>query len=188
MPPDDDRSASSPDATTADAPRATMLVEIEAGYDRLLALLDTLDDAALAGPVDGAGWTANDHVIHLALWAGSMLAVFDRRPRWEAIGVSRETWATIADGYDEINAQLQRQHAGRSTADVRHTFEATHRALVGRVERLSAKELMLPYSQYQPWSVGCDEPLYGYVLGNTVEHYDEHRAYIAGIVGRVAEP
>lgn len=168
---------------TAEAQRRAMLAEIQAGFDRFVAFLDTLDEAALTGPADAAGWTANDHVIHLAVWAGSMQAVIDGRPRWEAIGVSRETWATIADGYDVINAAIQRQHAGRASADVRRTFEATHRALVERMAALSTDDLLRPYSHHQPWAVGRDEPLYAYLIGNTAEHYDEHRGYIADLMG-----
>lgn len=175
---------STPDDPSSPAThRRALMADIQSGYDRLTAYLDTLDEAALTVPTDAAGWTANDHVMHLAAWAGSMIAVIDGQPRWEAIGVSRDVWTTIADGYDVINAAIQRRHAGRPSAEVRRAFDDTHRALVARVEALSIDDLTRPYSHYQPWAVGRDEPLYGYIRGNTVEHYDEHRGYIEVLVG-----
>ena len=166
----------------ADARRRAMMADIQSGHDRLAAYLDTLDESALTTPTDAAGWTANDHVMHLAVWADSMIAVIDGKPRWEAMGVSRDVWVTLAEGYDAVNEAIRRLHAGRPSAEVRRAFEDAHHALVARVEALSTDELALPYSHYQPWAVGRDEPLYGYIVGNTVAHYDAHRGYIEALI------
>jgi len=168
------------DPTTA--PRDAMLAEIEDGYDRLVAFLDALDEAALDGPVDAAGWTAKDHVIHLAVWARSMVAVIEGRPRWDDMGVDRVLWRTIAEGYDAVNAHIQQLNRHLSVAEARRALEDAHRAVVDRVATMSVAELSFPYSYYQPWATGQDQPLYGYLRGNTVEHYDEHRGYIGAIV------
>lgn len=170
-----------PDPTTAR--RDAMLAEIEASYESLCGYLDGLDETALTGPTDAAGWTATDHVFHLAVWTGSMLAVIEGRPRWEAMGVSEETWSTIADGYDEINADIQRRHRDGSPPEARRALEAAHRALLDHVATMTEAELSLPYSHFQPWATGQDDPMYAYVRGNTAEHYDEHREYIEVLVG-----
>lgn len=167
----------------ATAPRDAMLAEIEASFTRLTAFLDGLDPALLDGPTDAAGWTAKDHVIHLAVWAGSMIAVLDGAPRWEAMGVDRVLWRTLADGYDAINEHIRQANRHRSAADARRALEEAHRALTGRVAGMSVFELSLPYKHYQPWATDRTDPLFAYVRGNTEEHYDEHRAYIAAIVG-----
>lgn len=177
--------AGPPDPAAADpaARRAALMAEIDAGYRRLTAYLDTLDDAALTGPVDAAGWTATDHVMHLAVWADSMVAVMDRRPRWEAMGLSRDVWATIEQGYDVINEAIRQQHAGAAAADARDTLERAHRRLVARADAMDVGDLMRPYNHFQPWAVSRDQPLVAYLRGNTVEHYDQHRGYIEAIVG-----
>lgn len=171
------------DVTDPAAQRAALMAEIDAGYRRLSAYLDTLDDAAMTGPVDAAGWTAKDHVMHLAVWADSMVAVMDRQPRWEAMGLSRDVWATIEQGYDVINEAIRQQHAAASDAAVRDALERAHRRLVARADAMDADDLMRPYNHFQPWAVSRDQPLVGYLRGNTVEHYDEHRRYIEAIVG-----
>lgn len=167
----------------ATAPRDAMLAEIEASYERLVAFLDGLDDAAWEGPTDAAGWTAKDHVTHLAVWAASMIAVIEGKPRWDAMGVDRVLWRTIAEGYDQINEHIRQRNRHLSPAEARGALEAAHRALTGRVARMSVVDLSLPYQHYQPWATGRTEPLHAYVRGNTEEHYDEHRGYIAAIVG-----
>jgi len=175
--------APNPPAEASSAQRDALLLEVAAGYDRLVRFLDSLDDAAQDDPVDAAGWTIKDHVTHLAVWARSMIAVIDGRPRWEAMGVSRELWQTIEDGYDAINADIQQRHRHLSPAEARAALAEAHAALEGRVAALSVAELELPYNHYQPWATGRTAPLHAYVRGNTSEHYDEHRRYMAAIVG-----
>lgn len=175
-------------ATATAAQRAALMAEIDAGYERLRAYLDTLDEGAWTGPVDDAGWTVTDHVMHLAVWAESMVAVMDGRPRWEAMGLSPDVWATIAQGYDVINEAIRQQHASAGAAAVRDALERSHRALVARADALDAADLMRPYNYFQPWAEGRDQPLVGYLRGNTVEHYDAHRRYIEAIVGANERP
>lgn len=182
----DNASGADPAAIPADelaAQRAALMAEIDAGYEQLRAYLDTLDEAAWTGPVDAAGWNVKDHVMHLAVWAGSMVAVMDRRPRWEAMGLSQDVWATIAQGYDVINEAIREQHATASAPAVRDALDQAHRGLVARADALDAADLMRPYNYFQPWAEGRDQPLVGYLRGNTVEHYDAHRRYIEAIVG-----
>ncbi len=170
------------DLDDLDAQRSAMMAEIDAGFRRFTAFLAALDDADLTGPTDAAGWTAKDHVAHLTAWAGSMIAVLDGRPRWEAIGVTPEVWQTITDTYDVINAAIQARHRDTLPAEVRTDFDGTHRALVARIESMATADLVRPYVHFQPWATGRDDPLYGYLLGNTVGHYDEHRGYVEEMV------
>ena len=165
------------------AQRAALMAEIDAGFTRFDAYLDTLAPSQWTAPLDAAGWSAKDHVMHLAVWAGSMIAVMDGRPRWEAMGVSPEVWATITDTYDVINDDIRRQHADASPAAVRTAFTTTHRALNARAAALGDEDLVRPYHHFQPWATGVDGPLHAYLRGNTVEHYDEHRGYVEALLG-----
>jgi hypothetical protein len=164
-------------------PKHTKLFEeMDASYRQLNAYLDTLTEQQLTVPTDRAGWTAKDHVAHLTVWAGSMLAVIDKQPRWEAMGISIDVWKTIVHTYDEINAEIQKQHRDVSLSQVRREFEETHQRVVQRVKSMTSEELDLPYSHYQPKATDETDPVYLYIHGNTADHYDEHRRYIEAIV------
>lgn len=45
-----------------------LLIRIEQGWNEFQAYIQTLSAAQLAGPTDAAGWTAKDHIMHLAVW------------------------------------------------------------------------------------------------------------------------
>lgn len=49
-------------------------------------------------------------------------------------------WRTIAEGYDAINAHIQRLSRHLSAAEARRALEEAHRAVVGRVATMSVAE------------------------------------------------
>lgn len=162
--------------------KAVMLAEIEASYHHFLKFIDALTPEQWTGPTDAVGWTVKDHVSHLAAWAASMTGVIEKRPRWEAIGVSKPVWDTVENRYDTINAVLRENHLEDSIEQVRADFVSAHAGLMALVEPMSAEDLARPYSDFQPWAVGASNPLYGYVRGNTGAHYDLHLEYIQKIL------
>jgi hypothetical protein len=52
-------------------PKAELLERIEAGFQEINQYLDSLTETQLTQPTDAAGWTAKDHVIHMAIWEDS---------------------------------------------------------------------------------------------------------------------
>jgi len=163
-------------------PQSAMLAEIETSYRKFVEYLDDLTPEQWTGPTDAAGWTVKDHVSHLAAWAASMVAVIEKRPRWEGIGVSREVWDTVENRYDTINAVLREKHLADSIEQVRAELVSAHKGLMALVEPMSIEELSRPYSDFQPWAEGVSSPLYGYVDGNSGRHYDLHLEYIQKIL------
>ena len=163
-------------------PKAAMLAEIEASCQNFLAFLDALTPEQWTGPTDAVGWTVKDHVSHLAAWAASMIAVIERRPRWEGIGVSKQVWDTVENRYDTINAVLREKHLADSIEQARADLVSAHEGLMALVEPMGIDELSRPYSDFQPWAEGASDPLYGYVRGNTGAHYDLHLEYIQKIL------
>jgi hypothetical protein len=164
------------------AENAALITEMNAAYEQFNAYLDTLTEQQLTQPTDAAGWTGKDHVIHLAKWAGSMVAVLDKQPRWDALGISIDIWRTIVDGYNQINAAIQQQNQAMPLAAVRAELAQAHQAVVAKVATLTAADLELPYVHYQKWAEGEDYPVRLYLHGNTADHYMEHWTYIAAIV------
>jgi hypothetical protein len=159
-----------------------LIAEMNAAYEQFNAYLDTLTEYQLIYRTDAAGWTGKDHIIHLARWAESMVAVLDKQPRWDALGVSVEIWRTIEDGYDQINAAIQQQNRDMPLVAVRAELAKAHQAVVDKVASVTAADLERPYAYYQSWATGENSPVRLYLHGNTVDHYSEHWTYIDAIV------
>ncbi len=59
---------------------------IEAGWQELTALVESLGPAGLT--LSGAdGWAVKDHLVHIAAWEHSLLALLDGGDRRSAMGV-----------------------------------------------------------------------------------------------------
>lgn len=173
-------SPSADDAITV----TNLLARMDAAYTDFAAYVDGLSDEQLVARADAAGWSAKDHLIHLAVWARGIAAALDRKPRWEAMGVSRDDWRSMeaTGSYDELNEAIRARHADRSPGDVRADLAAAHAALRDRVATLKDEDLMRPYSHYQSWATDRKEPIVGFIMGNSAGHYAEHRPWIEAIV------
>ncbi|UYN91167.1 MAG: ClbS/DfsB family four-helix bundle protein [Anaerolineales bacterium] len=164
----------------ASVQKEKLLQDMQTGWETLQAFIAQYSDEQLAGPTDAVGWTAKDHLIHLALWEGSMLAVMDQTPRWEYMQVPKQVWSTLDTGYDEVNAHIQQQH--KSLGAVREQLANRHAAVVARVQSMPAEALQLPYVHYQPLAVDETAPLILYLSGNTFDHYDEHIPWMRSLI------
>lgn len=159
--------------------KAELLKHIHEGWDKLQAYLKTLTEAQLTGPTDAAGWTGKDHVIHLAVWEDGIVAIFEGESRVARLGIDATTWA--ARDYDNINAIIQQKHQNEPLADVMNTLNQVHERLLEKLADITDEDLQRPYKHYQPDST-ADQPVIGWVMGNTFEHYDEHIPWIDAIV------
>lgn len=162
-----------------------LLGEIDAEWTELQLFLDGLSPAQLTGPVDAVGWTAKDHLSHLAAWEGSLVALFQGKPRHEALGIDKPLFES--DDYDASNAAIRQLHAGESIGEVLGNLNQTHEALLAELNKLSDDDLRKPQAAFLPDDSDADGsyPVGSLVRGDTVEHYGEHQEYIAKIVGIV---
>src|SRR5437868_10712543 len=74
--------------------KAELLAKIDQGWNDFQAYLMTLTPIQVTVPTDAAGWTALDHIIHLADWENGVLALLNKQDRAAAMGVDKATWAT----------------------------------------------------------------------------------------------
>jgi len=159
--------------------QSELLAQMESGWNDFLAYLATLTPEQMTGPTDAAGWTAKDHVMHLAVWEQGIAALLNREDRREAMGLDEAAW----DGhdYDDMNGLIRDREAGRSLDDVMQAFRDVHGQLVARISAMTDADLNRPYSAYAD-DPGNDRPVVGYIVGNTFEHYAEHQPWIEKIV------
>ena len=165
----------------SDSAKQELLREIEAGWQRLQAFINSYTEEQLTTPTDAAGWTAKDHLIHLAVWQGGMLAVMDKQSRREYMQISREDWATLAETYDVVNGAIQQRHKDMPLDAVCGELAARHREFLARIESMPAEDLQLPYSHYQSASKSTT-PLIDYLRGNSFGHYDEHIPWMRALM------
>ena len=158
-----------------------LLKRMQVGWDELNRYVESLGDAQLTGPTDAAGWTVKDHLIHLAIWEDSVFALLEGLSRQDYMGVDQAIWDS--GDFDRINAVIQQRFRDMPMDAVRRTHNDVHQRLVRKIESLSDEDLHRPYSHYQSGSPQTAEVI-GWIVGNSYEHYDEHRPWIEAILGR----
>jgi hypothetical protein len=152
---------------------------IEDGWKKLNDLVDSLGPRALT--VTGSdGWAVKDHLVHIAAWEHSLLALLDGRDRLAAMGVPNGPEET-----DALNAAVWSLHREKSPQEALDYFRDTHSLLMTLLSRMTDDELKLPYNHFQPndpRSADDNRPVIDWVRGNTYEHYVEHIDWIQALV------
>jgi hypothetical protein len=166
------------DSAAEKMPKSELLERIEQGFEGINRYLSSLTETQLTQPKDAAGWTAKDHIIHMATWEESILALLSGAAQWEHMNISREIWK---QGEDPINAVIQQRYKDMPLADVRRTFRENHQRVLEKIQSLSDEDLHRPYNYYQPKSQQ-DKPVILWIQGNTYQHYEAHQPWIAAIV------
>lgn len=160
-----------------------LIARINVAWEDLQATLAGLTEEQLTVPRDAQGWSAKDHLAHLADWERSVVGlVRDRRPRYTTLGIDQALFASR--DFDKQNAVILAATRDRSLAEVRADLSNVHREMLALLATLSEQELATPASEYVAGD--ADSPVYALVNGDTWDHYDEHRVWIAELVGRNA--
>ena len=118
--------------------KAILLLEAGKRRDELTALLGSLSSDRLLRP--GAyGWSAKDHVAHLAEWERLLFFWYDAGVRGENPPVPAEghTWATI----DALNTQIFERHRDDQLEHVLADWQAASRQLIALTQSISEADL-----------------------------------------------
>lgn len=161
---------------------------MEAGWQAFAGAIDALSPDQLDGPQDAARWTVQDHMAHLAAWADGIAALLRGEPRWAAMGLAISAAEREGLDYDALNEQIAARHRSKSAAEVRAWLAAAHRRVADAVAAMSDADLLRPYGSFLSPPDAAGDPIFGYVAGNTYEHYAEHLPWIQAIAEQIAEP
>ncbi len=162
--------------------KAELERRLDASWSLLQQRIGEFDERQLTGPLDPAGWTAKDHLMHLAAWERSMVYLLRGKTRHEGLGVEE---AVYLDGDDDaINAVIQVATKDVPLAEVLTLLRTTHEQLRSLVASMSDEDVQQPYSHFLPDEPGEDsgEPILGRISGNGDAHFAEHLGYIEAIV------
>ena len=158
-----------------------MRTRIDERWQELLALVDGLDAEELERPL-GDGWAVKVHMAHITSWERSLLGILMKGSRAEAMGVPEDLWQ--GHDTDAINGFLAARAKGERVEAVREQLLKTHAELARVVRGLTDEDLTRPYSEYQPGDPPYNEnPVGGWVAGNTWEHYEEHIGWLRAGLG-----
>ncbi len=122
---------------------------------------------------DVGGWSPRDNLAHLAEWMNALMGYhMDRRPAHEVMDLPEE----ITRGWDMeiINPELFERNKDRSTEDVLDELKRVYETLLAKLEAMAFDDLMKPRHADDPEK----RPLLMWVLGDTTEHFSEHRQMI----------
>ena len=157
----------------------SVIEPIEKSWTELNALIDSLGPHGLT--MTGAdGWAVKDHLIHVAAWEHSLIALLQGSDMHKALGVGPDVEET-----DSINAAVWSMHRNKSPEEALDYFHQTHAVLMKVLKTMSDDDLKLPYNHYQPHDpqeASNNRPAIEWVAGDTYNHYAEHIGWIGQLV------
>jgi len=136
----------------------------------LMDVVARLDEKQMTTP-DAGGWSPKDNLAHLSEWMNCMIGYhIDKRPSYEVMRLPEE--ATKGWDMEVINPILFERNKNRSTQDVVDELRRTYDAVMSKLESMSFDDLMKPRHADDP----AKRPLLMWVIGDTSDHFAEHRA------------
>ncbi len=163
--------------------KAELLERIARTRAALEETVGSLSEAQLVAPGPDEGWSAKDHLAHLATWERGLAALLRRDPRYAAMGVDEQSYLS---NETDLNAIIYQRNKDRPPADVLDSLRQAQQELLAALAGLTDADLFKTYSHYQPDEPGEDSgaPILGWIAGNTYDHYAEHQAWIRALVRR----
>jgi len=170
--------AQSDDYSLPPKDKAELLRRIRREWDALEQAIAGLPEAQMGVP-DAGGWSIKDNLAHLTAWERFMrLAYIHKMPAHEAMQVDAETYR----GVDEtgMNAILFQRNRDRPLAEVLAGLREEHARVLDELAKLSFEQMQTPLDPADPQK----RPLLNWIVGNTYDHYREHRLTIQKITAK----
>lgn len=160
--------------------KTEVLHRIDDGWRRLTQLVDEIDAKTFVKPGKD-GWSPKDHVAHVTAWEEFLLAILEKRDRYEGMGAAH----LREKDTDEINNAVIESRRRLSPEAVRSAFAGTHRKVRSAIESLSDSDLQRPRAEYQPDTEDAEtgeESLLDEIEWNTWGHYEKHIEWLAALI------
>ena len=149
-----------------------LLSAIEHEWKLLLRVAGSLTEQQMLTPDEG-GWSPKDNLVHLAEWMVYLMGHhMDGHPRHEVIKLPEEV--TREGDFDKMNEALFERNKDRSIEDVMADIKRVYAELINKLMKMPFEELLKPRHPDAPEK----GTLLDWVLGDTTEHFAEHRETI----------
>lgn len=157
--------------------KSELLNDIENEWSRLMSTIEQMKPDQFSRP-DVGGWSPKDNLAHLTEWMKILIGYYlDNRPADQVTGVPPEE---IKDwDFQRMNKIFFERNRDRSVDDVVDELKLVYSEVVARLESTPFEDLLKPRFPDSP----DKQPLLNWVLGNTSEHFAEHRENIEKAVG-----
>lgn len=153
--------------------KSELMTAIEREWKSLMDVVGKLQKVNKLTTPDEGGWSPKDNLAHLGEWMNILMGYhMDRRPAHEVLRVSED----VTKGWDMevINPVLFERNRNQSADDVLNELHRVYAELVKKLDALPFEELLKPRHADDPER----RPVLLWVLGDTTEHFAEHRATI----------
>ncbi len=165
--------------------KAMLERRIEASRAALEAVFDAHDAARLTGVHDDAGWSARDHLHHLAAWEEFQIVRQSGGDPYAIFGLlDRATYDELVarePDFRAINGHIRQHGKDLSLTEVRAYARRTRADAQGMLAAFTDDALLRPSRPDDPAS----DTFMAVVAGNSYEHDDEHRGYIETLLAGV---
>jgi hypothetical protein len=154
--------------------KAELMSEIKREWKLLMDVVTKLEAANKINVPDEGGWTAKDNLAHLTEWMNSLMGYhMEKRPAEEVMNLTKEQ----TEGWDMeiINPVLFERNKDRPIEEVMEHLKQTYERLIAKLDATPFEDLLKPRHADDPEK----RPLLLWVLGDTTEHFTEHRETIA---------
>lgn len=149
-----------------------LMSAIEREWKLLLEVAEKLTDEQMSTP-DAGGWSPKDNLAHLTEWINILMGYhMDKRPDYEVLNVLPE----VTKNWDMnvINAMLFERNKNRPREEMLDGLKQAYGSLIAKLESTSFEDLLKPRHTDDPEK----RPILLWVLGDTAEHFLEHRETI----------
>ena len=165
--------------------KAELMAQLATGWQRLDERLQSLSNAQLTACAAPGEWSIKDHIAHLMVYERGMVALLRHEPRWAAMQLSVK-FVRDSESFDEINAVLYEHYHARPAPEVLAALRDVHQELLQALAGLTDEDLFKPYAAYQPQDPGVNahDPVLGWLIGNTYEHYAEHLPWMEELLAQ----
>ena len=155
---------------------AELLENIHVEWLALLGVIEKLSPEKMVTPAVG-GWSPKDNLAHLTEWMKILLGYhLDNRPPHEVTGLPFEV--TEKWDFNEINRRFFERNRPRPVEAVLDESRRVYAEVVSRLKSMPFERLLKPRYPHDPEK----QPLLDWVLGNTTEHFAEHRKNIEKVL------
>jgi hypothetical protein len=153
--------------------KSELMSVIQREWNLLMDVVEKIEQAGKMTTPDAGGWSPKDNLAHIAEWMNVLMGYhMDKRPAEEVMGLTSEQ--TKDWDMEVINPVLFERNKDRSTEDVLTWLKSVYTDLVAKLGGMSFDDLLAPRHAEDPEK----RPVLLWVLGNTSDHFKEHRETI----------
>jgi hypothetical protein len=149
-----------------------LMSAVKREWKLLMDVMEKLTDEQMTMP-DAGGRSPKDNLAHLSEWMNVLMGVhLGGRPSYEVLGIPED--ATKDWDMEVINPILLERNRNRSRQDVLVELNQVYEKLMAKLESMPFEDMLKPRHADDPEK----RPLLLWILGDTTEHFSEHRETI----------